>query len=172
MREFTIGVGCDWGQYTEYNFSNTEPKFEEMTTIGSPANRAAKLQSECGAGKVLISKALYDIMPRDFAGIFFGNGQLSAKLALKYSDLTVYEAKIEELYNLTGSSYGDRELRWIEKAKIHANETNLSEVNFSEAKAKLDYLQLSLKNSKWIDNAVILFSDIRGFTNKVDHTDL
>lgn len=43
MREFTIGVGCDWGQYTEYNFSNTEPKFEEMTTIGSPANRAAKL---------------------------------------------------------------------------------------------------------------------------------
>lgn len=172
MREFTIGVGCDWGQYTEYNFSNTEPKFEEMTTIGSPANRTAQLQSECGAGKVLISKALYDIMPRDFAGIFFGNGQLSAKLALKYSDLTVYEAKIEELYNLTGSSYGDRELRWIEKAKIHANETNLSEVNFSEVKAKLDYLQLSLKNSKWIVNAVILFSDIRGFTNKVDHTDL
>ena len=71
------------GQYTEYNFSNTEPKFEEITTIGSPANRAAKLQSECGDGKVLISKALYDIMPRDFAGIFFGNGQLSAKLALK-----------------------------------------------------------------------------------------
>lgn len=172
MQEFTIGIGCDWGQYTEYNFSNTEPKFEEMTTIGAPANRAAKLQSECGDGKVLISKALYDIMPRDFAEIFFGNGQLSAKLALKYSDLTVYEAKIEELYNLTGSSYGDRELRWIEKAKIHANETNLSEVKFSEAKAKLDYLQLSLKNSKWIDNAVILFSDIRGFTNKVDHTDL
>lgn len=45
-------------------------------------------------------------------------------------------------------------------------------MKFSEAKAKLDYLQLSLKNSKWLDNAVIFFSDIRGFTNKVDHTDL
>ena len=87
-------------------------------------------------------------MPRDFAGIFFGNGQLSTKLALKYSDLTVYEAKIEELYNLTGSSYGDRELRWIEKSKIHANETNLSEENFSEAKAKLDYFAVKSKKFK------------------------
>lgn len=172
IKGFKIGIGADWGQYTEYVYSNLENGYEEMTTIGSPANRAAKLQSECDDGQMLISKALYDILPEDTASVFWGNGTLSAKLALKYADLTVYETDLAKLDDLTSSAYENRSTHWLDKSIEHANATNISEVKFSETKAKIEYLPLSLKNSKWIDNAVILFSDIRGFTNKVDRGDL
>lgn len=170
ISKFEIGIGADFGQYTEFEFSDPESEIEEMTTIGSPANRAAKLQSECGAGKVLISKALYDILPQEMQSWFSGNGILSNKLAIKYNDLTVYETM--NIVKLTSNQYEKRKKRLLDNANECANSTNLSEIIFSESKSKVDFTPLSLKNSKWADEAIVLFSDIRGFTHKVDNGDL
>ncbi len=41
---FKIGVGADYGKYTEFTFEDNDSGLKEMTTIGSPAKRAAKIQ--------------------------------------------------------------------------------------------------------------------------------
>lgn len=172
LTTFTIGIGADYGQYTEYLFTDPENGYDEMTTIGSPANRAAKLQSVCSDGKVLISKTLYDILSDNEKSVFFGNAMLSAKLALKYTGLKVYEARVYDLNSLVSKSYKQKDDEWLDNAKEHANSTNLSEIQFSEAKSQFNFPSLGLKNSKWAEDAVILYSDIRGFTHKVDNCDL
>ena len=172
LKRFTIGIGMDWGQYTEYSFVDNETGYEEMTTIGSPANRAAKLQSKCEDEKVLISKALFEILSKEVKKVFYGKSSLSAELALKYYDLTVYETTIDNLQTLVSSTYANREKSWLEKTKEHANSTNLDDIQFFEAKARMNFTNLSLKNSKWMNQAIVLFSDIRGFTNRVDTSGL
>lgn len=172
LSEFQIGIGADFGIYTEFNFTDPNSEIEEMTTIGSPANRAAKLQSEAENNEVLISKDLYDILPLDKKSLFYGDGTLSAKLAVKYTELTVYSSNISELKKTVSDAYRAKEEHCLDYAKDNANAMNLSDITFSESTANIDYSVLSLKNSKWKDNAAVLFSDIRGFTQKVDNEDL
>ena len=56
----------------------------------------------------------------------------------------------------------------MEFAKDFANDTNFGEINFSDTRTKVSFEGLSLINSKHIDDAAVLYADIRGFTNKVD----
>lgn len=172
LANFTIGAGADLGLFTTFEFADPDSEIEEMTTIGSPANRAAKLQSLCEDGKILVSKEIYDILPKSLHSIFYGDGRTSALLAVKYTELTAYKATINEIKPYLSEKYCIRETRCLNFASEIANKTNFSEINFSEAKAQIDFSFLSLANSKYSDDSVVLFSDIRGFTNKVDNGNL
>lgn len=171
ISQFKIGVGADFGVYTEYNYTDSENKYDEMTTIGSPANRAAKLQSKCTDGNILISNMMFDILSDDIrnSDIFKLNSDFLLSLYIKYNVQKVYETSIHKLSKFISKSYVNRSTYWLNKCVEYANSTNLSDVNFSDAKSKLDFTNLSLVQSKQIDDAIILFSDIRGFTNKVDN---
>ena len=63
LAPFEIGIGADFGQFVEFIFKDQPSDFEELTTIGSPANRAAKLQSNSKNNEIIISKQLHDILP-------------------------------------------------------------------------------------------------------------
>ena len=45
-------------------------------------------------------------------------------------------------------------------------------MKISDSSSKLDFSNLSLRNVKSVDNAVMLYSDIRGFTSRVDESSL
>ena len=59
---FEIGAGADVGYFVEFEYEDSENDLTEMTTIGSPANRAAKLQSVCvdEGETILVSNQLYN----------------------------------------------------------------------------------------------------------------
>lgn len=169
---FQIGIGADYGAFVEYEFEDDNTKLKELTSIGSPANRAAKLQSVCDEGNILISKTLYDLLDDETKNIFFGAGDVSKKVALKYVDLTAYYAKYNDiLKSILSSRYKAREETVLRFATERANNTSLGSINFTDAKQPIDYSSLSLTNAKQI-NGVMLYADIRGFTNKVEHTNL
>lgn len=168
MDKFTIGDGADLGEFTEFEFSDPDSGITEMTTIGSPANRAAKLQSNCSDGEILISREVYDSLPRDIKSEFFGDGILSAKLAKKYAELTVYKANYSDVEYALPKQYYNRKDNALDYAKEQANDTNIGEIDFSGATTQIDFTNLSLKNSKHLTDSAVLYADIRGFTNKVD----
>ena len=69
--DFKIGAGADYGKYTEFKFEDPNSEIEEMTTIGIPANQAAKLQALCANGKILISKEIYEILQDTARSLFY-----------------------------------------------------------------------------------------------------
>ena len=172
VARFQIGIGADYGTFVEYEFEDKNTELKELTSIGSPANRAAKLQSVCDEGNILISKALYDLLNDETKNIFFGAGDVSKKVALKYVDLTAYYAKHTDILKTISSvRYKAREETVLSFATERANNTSLGSINFTDAKQPIDYSSLSLRNAKQV-NGVMLYADIRGFTNKVEHSNL
>lgn len=169
---FQIGSGADLGKYTEFTFTDKDSEISEMTTIGSPANRAAKLQSLCTNGRILVSKEVYDQLSPKFHRIFFGESDATLQSANKYTELTAYGASISDIINELNSNYTKRKNRNIQLANEHINNLNLSDMNVSDSTSKLDFFNLSLKNVKSVDDAVMLYSDIRGFTSRVDESSL
>lgn len=169
---FKIGVGADYGKYTEFPFEDNDSGLKEMTTIGSPANRAAKLQSICNDGKVLISKEVYQMLPKSMKEAFFGNHEATLELAKKYTGLTAYEAEIANISDRLDRSYEKKEGRGLEYASTVANNLNLKDISISDARNKLSFDNLSISNIKDVEEAAILFADIRGFTKKVDENNL
>ena len=172
LDQFTIGVGADSGYFTEFVFSDPESQLMEMTTIGSPANRAAKLQANCANAEMLFSKEVYDFLPQNIKSVFWGDGLLSAKLAKKYAELTVYKANYDSVEELLPERYFNRKKSVFEFATQQANGTNVGDIDFSDANSLLDFTNLSLKKSKHLTEAAVLYADIRGFTNKVDEESL
>ena len=168
LDQFTIGAGADLGDFTEFVFSDPESQLTEMTTIGSPANRAAKLQSNCSDAYMLFSKEVYNSLPSDIKSVFWGDGLLSAKLAKKYAELTVYKSLYGSVEELLPEKYFDRRENAFKYTSDQANSNNIGDIEFSDAKSMLDFTNLSLKKSKHLTDAAVLYSDIRGFTNKVD----
>jgi class 3 adenylate cyclase len=175
LPDLKIGVGADIGEFVEFEYQDNG--VEEMTTIGPPANRAAKLQSVVSLDDqkdVNISKALHDLIPNKFKSKFFGSKrEVTERVAASYADLGSYSAKNWELEMVVSdySSWADRKNKGLETAVEIANKTNIGDISTVEARKKIDFEQLSLRNPRYIDG-VMLYADIRGFTNKVDKWDL
>jgi len=169
MIKFQIGSGMDYGDFTEFKFQDDDSEIVEMTTIGSPANRAAKLQSKCGDGKIIISDKVYDLLPSYIKRAFFKTVDISKFVAKKYDSLTAYESSVEYVVGVLGEEYLIKEREIFASAKETANKTDFKDINFVDARAQIDFSELSSVHPKDIDPAVVLYSDIRGFTNKVDH---
>ena len=169
---FKIGSGADYGRYTEFPFQDKDSGLNEMTTIGSPANRAAKLQSLCDDSKVLVSKEVYLRLPNSMNDVFFVNEKATLELKRKYTELAAYEAEIGDIADRLDENYEKREECGLEYASKVANNLNLKDISISDTRSKLSFENLSIKNIKDVENAAMLFADIRGFTKKVDETNL
>ena len=177
--KFKIGVGIDIGNFVEFEFKDDE--FTELTTIGSPANRAAKLQSVIANDRdndILISKAFFDVVQKyipEIASKFFGRGDLSSKIVVKayYYDLTAYGGSIKDIEELIAqySSWNKRKDAGLDFAEQKANQTNYGDIDFTSARKPIDFNTLSLRAPKVVEGAMF-YSDIRGFTNKVDMSKL
>ena len=177
--KFKIGVGIDIGNFVEFEFKDDE--FTELTTIGSPANRAAKLQSVIANDRdndILISKAFFDVVQKyipEIASKFFGRGDLSSKIVVKayYYDLTAYGGSIKEIEEVIAqySSWNKRKDAGLDFAEQKANQTNYGDIDFTSARKPIDFNTLSLRAPKVVEGAMF-YSDIRGFTNKVDMSKL
>ncbi len=161
---YEISVGLDYGDFSEFEFVDKETRISETTTIGSPANRAAKMQSSTTSAKVVISNNVYEMLSSDLQHLFFGNEKEYQNVTLKYAEVTVYDGKLKEVEEFFSSESYDIE---EEYARTRANRVNISDVEFSDATVKVDYRQLSLRNNKQV-NGIMLFADIRGFTRKFD----
>ena len=177
--KFKIGFGVDIGNFVEFEFKDDE--LTELTTIGSPANRAAKLQSVIASDKdndILISKAFFDVVQKyipEIASKFFGRGDLSSKIVVKayYYDLTAYGGSIKDIEELIAqySSWNKRKDAGLDFAEQKANQTNYGDIDFTSARKPIDFNTLSLRAPKVVEGAMF-YSDIRGFTNKVDMSKL
>ena len=171
LAPFEIGIGADYGQFVEFEFKDKNTDVEELTTIGSPANRAAKLQSKSKNNEIIISKKLYEILPSLVKNIFFGASDVTNEVSSKYYDILPLRAKISNLGNLVDDSYEHKANECLRYANELAQKNNLGAVNFSDARVPVDFEQLSLLNAKKV-NGVMLYADIRNFTQKVDNTPL
>ncbi len=175
LPDLKIGVGADIGEFVEFEY--IDDGVEEMTTIGPPANRAAKLQSTVSLDvdkDVNISKTLYDLIPDAFKKKFFGSIRvITERVASRYANLFSYSAKNCELETVvsTYNTWADRKDRGLADALEITNKTNIGDVSTVEARKKIDFEQLSLRSPRYVDG-VMLYADIRGFTNKVDKWDL
>lgn len=171
LAPFEIGIGADYGQFVEFEFKDKNTDVEELTTIGSPANRAAKLQSKSKNNEIIISKKLYEILPSLVKNIFFGASDVTNEVSSKYYDILPLRAKITNLGNLVDDSYEHKANECLRYANELAQKNNLGAVTFSDARVPVDFEQLSLLNAKKV-NGVMLYADIRNFTQKVDNTPL
>ena len=61
LLKFSIQIGADFGRFYEFEFHSEE--IEEMTTIGYPANFAAKLQNLAAKSQLNISEIMFDSLP-------------------------------------------------------------------------------------------------------------
>lgn len=168
---FEIGIGADYGQFVEFEFKDKNTDVEELTTIGSPANRAAKLQSKSKNNEIIISRKLHENLPFLVKKIFFGASDVTNAVSSKYYDILPLRAKITDLENLVDESYSHNAVECLRYANELAQKNNLGAVNFSDARVPVDFEQLSLLNAKKV-NGVMLYADIRNFTQKVDTTPL
>ena len=171
LAPFEIGIGADYGQFVEFEFKDKNTDVVELTTIGSPANRAAKLQSKSKNNEIIISKKLHEILPFLVKKIFFGASDVTNAVSSKYYDILPLRAKITDLGNLVDESYEHKANECLRYANELAQKNNLGAVNFSDARVPVDFEQLSLLNAKKV-NGVMLYADIRNFTQKVDNTPL
>ena len=112
------------------------------------------------------------MLPQKYKTLFFGDDTATLKLARKYYDLSAYGATINDLTKQLDNKFAERASRNLDDAATLINNLNLGDMSISETCNKLDFSNLSLKNSKRIEEAAILFADIRGFTKKVDESNL
>ena len=111
-------------------------------------------------------------MPNDIKECFFGDSVITKELGKKYTSLIVYSSSVDEIHSKLDDKYRKREYKLINEAKDVAYSTDFDEITFSESKCQIDFSKLSIKKSKYADSTVVLYADIRGFTNKVDNSEL
>ena len=168
VADYGVAIGVDYGDFTLFNFEDEESGIEEQTSIGSPANRAAKLQSYTESGRISISNNVYDALISDIKRLFFGRSQITLEVAKKYADLTAYDCALSELHEFfNGTEYVRHCQQAGQFAYERAMSTDISEVVFSKARHKVDYSKLYLRNNKELEG-IMVFADIRGFTRKFD----
>jgi len=167
LLDFKVSMGADYGYFTEFDFNpiRSNSNSIEYTSIGYPANRAAKMQSAASDGELIISNEVYQIIQRHLKTS--PNKPLRDKIDTirsKYANV--------ELFSFT--SYSDIDYSKANESKINIanttfsnniNEKRFSDIVFTGARTKIDFENISLLSPKKVD-AVVIYADIRGFTKK------
>ncbi|WP_019554496.1 adenylate/guanylate cyclase domain-containing protein [Propionispira raffinosivorans] len=156
---FKVQAGLDYGEFYKYDIEG----LDEFTTIGAVANVAAKLTSFSLAKEIYITDGAREQLAVEDKKMFESVDESKAKEiqeCLKGSP-SIYYSKYMLLNKRDEVTSFLETIR--EEYKALANSVNLSEIEFEDARTKIDFKQLSLKKNKQI-TAGILFADIRGFT--------
>jgi class 3 adenylate cyclase len=159
-------MGADYGYFTEFDFQSSNLiNSLEYTSIGYPANRAAKLEAVADSGELILSKEVYDIVKSDLKSL--GNkleGSKNVKIINKYSTLESYVFTAFNRIEPT-NRYKNRMNTANDKYRMNIDNKRFSDIEFTDAKKIIDFDNLSLLNPKKVD-AVVIYADIRGFTKK------
>lgn len=147
---FIVQMGACYGKFYYYKF--VCDKYEEVTSIGYPANVGAKLQSKAEDGKLLVP---YDIFNIGYEKYVFNSIKGTESFA-KYELSRYYIININSLEIDFPNSIDN-------KIREEIINVSLGEINFSNFKTSFSFDSLSVKNCKE-GNAVILMADIRNST--------
>lgn len=156
---FSIQVGACHGEFYDFVFKDGE--FEEETTIGFAANYAAKLQNLTKPAYISISSDMYEKLDEDNKKSFvivedqsigkYGQEYFATSLISDFKSSVDYAKEYEDV-------------------KKYANNLNLNDIKYSDAKINIDFASLSRSDCKKLIG-IPLFSDVRGFTEEFDAND-
>lgn len=158
--KFAAHGGADYGEFYKYDIDD----LDEFTTIGGVANIAAKIASAAPKQYIYITHDLYVQLSSELKDCFslLDEQDLREIQERLKGNPNIYQAKYSDLFS------DDSEIeQLVEDAKKEcnnvANNMNLSDMQFENANAKINFSILSRKKSKHI-SAGVLYADIRGFT--------
>ena len=160
LTDFKLQMGADVGDFFVFEFNHSDNDHEnilsEVTTIGYPANFAAKLQGIAETSNLCISSDLYKLYDDDIKVLFEKRTSPSIK---KYEQSEYYSAHM----SLFSKNYRiDEEMEAVAE---YANKVNLTDMQFPVATKLLSFDALSKGKGKTV-TGVPLFADVRGFTTK------
>lgn len=160
LTDFRLQMGADVGDFFVFEFyhsdNNHENILSEVTTIGYPANFAAKLQAIAENSYLCISTNLYELSDYGVKNLFEKKTSPDIK---KYGQPEYYTAHV----NLFSKNYRiDEEMKAVAE---YANKVNLTDMQFPVASKLLSFDDLSKGKGKTV-TGIPLFADVRGFTTK------
>lgn len=168
LLDFKFSMGADFGYFTEFDFQPNGSIVElEYTSIGFPANRAAKLQTSAADGEILLSREVVKLL--EFNRYFQFQSvkpEVFNRIKMKYPSLDAFSTSGFRNYPFEGKVTSSIE-RALVKYRTNINEKRFGDIDFSDTRKKIDFENLSLLNPKRV-NAVVIYADIRGFTKKFD----
>lgn len=151
LKDFIINIGIAFGEFFNFEFT-TKEGFSEPTTIGYPANLAAKLQALSGYNMLSIPENIYDELPFSDRDLFQKIEEPSLE---KYDQQKFY---MVHLPLLTTPAVID-----MTAAKSYASSDNLGDIEFTDVRKPLNFTRLNRTQCKKLDG-ITMFADIRGFT--------
>lgn len=165
--KFAAHGGADYGDFYKYDIADSG----EFTTIGGVANIAAKIAGSASKKYLYITEDVYKKLPCEIKNTFIlledeELQEIHERLKgtpniyrVIYSDLFTEEGEITQLLEDVA-----------EECKTIANSLNLSDMEVSDATAKINFSNLNRKKTKHIE-AGVLYADIRGFTKLFNISD-
>ena len=156
LLDFRIQIGADFGVFYDFEFQLSENE-SEITTIGYPANYAAKLQGLAGASQIAISSKIYSSLSADLQK---GFERVESQAVEKYGQRYFYRLALMQLKPALAIEKED-----MDYAKDHANSFNLADIDFSEARVPINFRNISKTQCKRV-YGIPVFADIRGFTKQ------
>ena len=159
-----LQFGADVGYYCETGIKLSDDI--EYTTIGYPANYAAKLQSASNIGSLYISEKLYDLMNYDDKNNF-EEAKNSNLIKGKYNNGKVYCFKIDNFDNpnIFTNSIISNINNYIIAAKEKSNDLNYNEMLTVLPNTNFTFENWSVKNISEFKGTVV-YADMRGFTKE------
>lgn len=164
--DFQVTMGADFGFFTEFDFqSSSNDNYIEYTSIGFPANRAAKLEAVADTGELIISKEAFEIVKSQFKAMLYSPQiEKIQRVNNKYINSEMYsftafdKIEISQSYE---SKYNIANNRYMSNIR----DKSFGDIIFTNANKKVDFDNLSLLSPKKVES-VVIYADIRGFTKK------
>ncbi len=163
-----LQFGADVGYYCEAEIKIANDA--EYTSIGYPANYAAKLQSISNIGSLYISEDLFDMLQiveqNNFEEV--KNAQ-SLKTIEKYNNGKIYSFKISKFDDPTlfsNSTIANID-EYIAQARNRSNDLNYNTMNKIHPTSNFTFDNWSVKNIAEF-NGTVVYADVRGFTKEFE----
>lgn len=158
LKDFIIHVGAAYGKFYDFVFT-TKEGYEEETTIGYPANYAAKLQALTENSKISIDDDIYNALPRAEQDHYqkIENGSVK-----KYEKDCYYTTFLSNVNSLVINKADE-----MERVRKSVQDVDLGDIKFSNAREQLNFRDVSKLKSKKIEG-IPVFADIREFTKQFD----
>lgn len=166
LDEMKLQFGADLGYYCDAEIIVGEES--EYTSIGYPANYAAKLQSISKVGKLYLSEALlncYDELDKNnFIKVCDESANSTKK---KYNNGDIYSLNLNKFDDpvLFNKSTIKNFSTYVEKARELSNNLNYRSMSTIRPNSNFTFATWSVQNIATFDGTIV-YADIRGFTKE------
>ena len=173
INHLNISMGADYGIFNEFEFFYSKTNFSEDTTIGYPANYAAKIQNIANDNEMLITQRVIKLLSGSSVSQFISTSRVtSERLSAarnRYPNLP--EFSIVDIRNLNAFNLSkqnktkfENEIQNYRDRQNNKNNT-FDSIDFTESRKQVNFDELSLRQPNKI-KAVVIYGDIRGFTKQ------